>query len=488
MSDGIMTAAYIIAAILFILSLNGLSHQESAKRGNLYGICGMAIAIFATISSDGVSGLGWIIIAMVIGAAIGVHKAKKVEMTEMPELIAVLHSFVGLAAVFIGFNSFIDHEAPAAVEVAGSVAGNLPEAAAAAKAALQAAADEAHAKHIIHLVEVFLGVFIGAVTFTGSIVAFGKLSGKFKSAPLNLPAKNMLNVAALAVSALLMMWFINAENGSTFALVVMTLIAFAFGVHLVASIGGADMPVVVSMLNSYSGWAAAATGFMLSNDLLIITGALVGSSGAILSYIMCKAMNRSFISVILGGFGAESGAVAGGEDQGEHYETSAEEVAEMLRNSRNVIIVPGYGMAVAQAQYPVADITRKLRDKGVNVRFGIHPVAGRLPGHMNVLLAEAKVPYDVVLEMDEINEDFGETDTVLVIGANDTVNPAAKEPGSPIAGMPVLEVWEATNVVVFKRSMASGYAGVQNPLFFKDNTSMLFGDAKASVDNILHAL
>ncbi|WP_434341552.1 Re/Si-specific NAD(P)(+) transhydrogenase subunit beta [Motilimonas cestriensis] len=463
MSAGIMTAAYIIAAILFILSLNGLSKQETAKRGNLYGIVGMAIAIFATVFSDGVSGLAWIILAMVIGGAIGVHKAKKVEMTEMPELIAILHSFVGMAAVLIGFNSFI---VPPEV---------IP-------------GPDAHAEHMIHLVEVFLGIFIGAVTFTGSIVAYGKLSGKFSSAPLNLPAKNWLNIAALGSSALLLMMFVNAENGSMFALLLMTLIAFAFGVHLVASIGGADMPVVVSMLNSYSGWAAAATGFMLSNDLLIITGALVGSSGAILSYIMCKAMNRSFISVILGGFGAEGGAVASDAEHGEHTEASADEVAEMLRNSRSVVIVPGYGMAVAQAQYPVADLTRKLRDKGVNVRFGIHPVAGRLPGHMNVLLAEAKVPYDIVLEMDEINDDFTDTDTVLVIGANDTVNPAAKEPGSPIAGMPVLEVWNAANVVIFKRSMASGYAGVQNPLFFKENSSMLFGDAKASVDNILHAL
>ncbi len=465
MSQGIMTAAYIVAAILFILSLNGLSHQESAKRGNLYGIVGMAIAVIATVFSDGVSGLGWIILAMVIGAAIGVHKAKKVEMTGMPELIAMLHSFVGMAAVLIGFNSFIDHVAPAA----------------------QATGD-AHAEHIIHLVEVFLGVFIGAVTFTGSIVAFGKLSGKFKSAPLNLPAKNWLNIAAIGASVLLMLMFVNAENGSMFALILMTLIAFAFGVHLVASIGGADMPVVVSMLNSYSGWAAAATGFMLSNDLLIITGALVGSSGAILSYIMCKAMNRSFVSVILGGFGAESGAVSSGEVQGEHYESNVDEVAELLRDSKNVIIVPGYGMAVAQAQYPVADITRKLRDKGINVRFGIHPVAGRLPGHMNVLLAEAKVPYDIVLEMDEINEDFDDTDTVLVIGANDTVNPAAKEPGTPISGMPVLEVWNAKNVVIFKRSMAAGYAGVQNPLFFKDNSQMLFGDAKDSIDAILHKI
>ncbi len=340
---------------------------------------------------------------------------------------------------------------------------------------------------MIHLVEVFLGIFIGAVTFTGSIVAFGKLRGIIKSTPLNLPHKHKLNLAALVVSGLLLIHFVNVD-GSVFALIVMTLIAFAFGYHLVASIGGADMPVVVSMLNSYSGWAAAAAGFMLANDLLIVTGALVGSSGAILSYIMCKAMNRSFISVIAGGFGQEV-VISSDEEQGEHRETSAEEVAEMLKNSKSVIITPGYGMAVAQAQYPVYEITEKLRAQGVTVRFGIHPVAGRLPGHMNVLLAEAKVPYDIVLEMDEINDDFSDTDTVLVIGANDTVNPAALEdPNSPIAGMPVLEVWNAKNVIVFKRSMNTGYAGVQNPLFFKENTMMLFGDAKESVDSIAKAL
>lgn len=395
---------------------------------------------------------------MVIGGGIGIHYAKKVEMTEMPELVAILHSFVGMAAVLVGFNSYID----------------APEAA-------------THAEHVIHLVEVFLGIFIGAVTFTGSIVAFGKLRGIIKSTPLNLPHKHKLNLAALVVSGLLLIHFVNVD-GSVFALIVMTLIAFAFGYHLVASIGGADMPVVVSMLNSYSGWAAAAAGFMLANDLLIVTGALVGSSGAILSYIMCKAMNRSFISVIAGGFGQEV-VISSDEEQGEHRETSAEEVAEMLKNSKSVIITPGYGMAVAQAQYPVYEITEKLRAQGVTVRFGIHPVAGRLPGHMNVLLAEAKVPYDIVLEMDEINDDFSDTDTVLVIGANDTVNPAALEdPNSPIAGMPVLEVWDAKNVIVFKRSMNTGYAGVQNPLFFKENTMMLFGDAKESVDSIAKAL
>lgn len=381
--------------------------------GNYYGIAGMAMALLATIFSPNAEGLAWVLLAMVIGGGIGIHYAKKVEMTEMPELVAILHSFVGMAAVLVGFNSYID----------------APEAA-------------THAEHVIHLVEVFLGIFIGAVTFTGSIVAFGKLRGIIKSTPLNLPHKHKLNLAALVVSGLLLIHFVNVD-GSVFALIVMTLIAFAFGYHLVASIGGADMPVVVSMLNSYSGWAAAAAGFMLANDLLIVTGALVGSSGAILSYIMCKAMNRSFISVIAGGFGQEV-VISSDEEQGEHRETSAEEVAEMLKNSKSVIITPGYGMAVAQAQYPVYEITEKLRAQGVTVRFGIHPVAGRLPGHMNVLLAEAKVPYDIVLEMDEINDDFSDTDTVLVIGANDTVNPAALEdPNSPIAGMPVLEVWDA---------------------------------------------
>ncbi|WP_337227352.1 Re/Si-specific NAD(P)(+) transhydrogenase subunit beta [Vibrio cholerae] len=458
MSAGLVQAAYIVAAVFFIMSLAGLSKQESARMGNYYGIAGMAMALLATIFSPNAEGLAWVLLAMVIGGGIGIHYAKKVEMTEMPELVAILHSFVGMAAVLVGFNSYID----------------APEAA-------------THAEHVIHLVEVFLGIFIGAVTFTGSIVAFGKLRGIIKSTPLNLPHKHKLNLAVLVVSGLLLIHFVNVD-GSVFALIVMTLIAFAFGYHLVASIGGADMPVVLSMLNSYSGWAAAAAGFMLANDLLIVTGALVGSSGAILSYIMCKAMNRSFISVIAGGFGQEV-VISSDEEQGEHRETSAEEVAEMLKNSKSVIITPGYGMAVAQAQYPVYEITEKLRAQGVTVRFGIHPVAGRLPGHMNVLLAEAKVPYDIVLEMDEINDDFSDTDTVLVIGANDTVNPAALEdPNSPIAGMPVLEVWNAKNVIVFKRSMNTGYAGVQNPLFFKENTMMLFGDAKESVDSIAKAL
>ncbi|MEZ8938406.1 Re/Si-specific NAD(P)(+) transhydrogenase subunit beta [Vibrio alginolyticus] len=458
MSAGLVQAAYIVAALFFIMSLAGLSKQESARNGNYYGIAGMTIALIATIFSPDAQGFGWIIIAMAIGGAIGIFYAKKVEMTEMPELVAILHSFVGLAAVLVGYNSYLD----------------APEAA-------------THAEHVIHLVEVFLGVFIGAVTFTGSIVAFGKLRGVISSSPLNLPHKHKMNLAAVVISTLLMIYFVKAD-GSMFALIMMTLIAFAFGYHLVASIGGADMPVVVSMLNSYSGWAAAAAGFMLANDLLIVTGALVGSSGAILSYIMCKAMNRSFISVIAGGFGQEI-VISGDEEQGEYRETTAEEVAEMLKNSKSVIITPGYGMAVAQAQYPVHEITDVLRSQGIEVRFGIHPVAGRLPGHMNVLLAEAKVPYDIVLEMDEINDDFAETDTVLVIGANDTVNPAALEdPNSPIAGMPVLEVWNAKNVVVFKRSMNTGYAGVQNPLFFKENTSMLFGDAKESVESIFKAL
>ncbi|AQW60536.1 pyridine nucleotide transhydrogenase [Vibrio owensii] len=464
MSAGLVQAAYIIAALFFILSLAGLSKQESARNGNYYGIAGMAIALIATIFSPNAEGFVWVIIAMVIGGSIGIHYAKKVEMTQMPELVAILHSFVGMAAVLVGYNSYLEPPAPVSTDLAGM-----------------------HAEHVIHLVEVFLGVFIGAVTFTGSVVAFGKLRGTISSSPLNLPHKHKMNLAAIVVSTLLMIYFVKAD-GSMFALIVMTLIAFAFGYHLVASIGGADMPVVVSMLNSYSGWAAAAAGFMLANDLLIVTGALVGSSGAILSYIMCKAMNRSFISVIAGGFGQEV-VISSDEEQGEHRETSAEEVAEMLKNSKSVIITPGYGMAVAQAQYPVHEITEKLRAQGIEVRFGIHPVAGRLPGHMNVLLAEAKVPYDIVLEMDEINDDFPETDTVLVIGANDTVNPAALEdPNSPIAGMPVLEVWNAQNVVVFKRSMNTGYAGVQNPLFFKENTSMLFGDAKESVEAIFKAL
>ena len=450
MSAGIVQAAYIVAAVLFIMSLAGLSKQETARKGNYFGIAGMAIALVATIFGPDSQATVWIILAMIIGGAIGIFYAKKVEMTEMPELVAMLHSFVGMAAVLVGFNTFLHHQ---------PLEGALLN---------------------IHLVEVFLGVFIGAVTFTGSLVAFAKLRGLVSSSALQLPHRHKLNLVALLVSAALLVWFVKAE-GSMVALILVTLIAFAFGYHLVASIGGADMPVVVSMLNSYSGWAAAAAGFMLANDLLIVTGALVGSSGAILSYIMCKAMNRSFVSVIAGGFGSDGAAPASDEEYGEHRETTAEEVAELLKDAKSVIITPGYGMAVAQAQYPVHEITDKLRAQGIEVRFGIHPVAGRLPGHMNVLLAEAKVPYDIVLEMDEINDDFPKTDVVLVIGANDTVNPAAMEdPNSPIAGMPVLEVWNASNVIVFKRSMNTGYAGVQNPLFFKENSQMLFGDAKAS--------
>ena len=463
MSGGLVTAAYIVAAILFIFSLAGLSKHETSKQGNIFGMAGMGIALLATIFGPDTGNIAWILLAMVIGGAIGIHLAKKVEMTEMPELVAILHSFVGLAAVLVGVNSYIDHGP-----------------------GLDAVMEN------IHLTEIFLGIFIGAVTFTGSLVAFGKLRGKISSRPLMLPHRHKLNLLALVVSFLLLWMFVRTDSVGLqiFALLIMMVIALAFGWHLVASIGGADMPVVVSMPNSYSGWAAAAAGFMLSNDLLIVTGALVGSSGAILSYIMCKAMNRSFISVIAGGFGTDSSSAAGDEEEnGEYREINAQDTAELLKSSSTVIITPGYGMAVAQAQYPVAEITDKLRARGIKVRFGIHPVAGRLPGHMNVLLAEAKVPYDVVLEMDEINDDFADTDTVLVIGANDTVNPAAQEdPRSPIAGMPVLEVWKAQNVVVFKRSMNTGYAGVQNPLFFKENTQMLFGDAKASVEAILKAL
>lgn len=462
MSGGLVTVAYIVVAILFIFSLACLSKHETSKQGNLSGIAGMAIALVATIFGPETGNVVWIIIAMVIGGAIGIQLAKKVEMTEMPELVAVLHSFVGLAAVLVGFNSYLDH-GPGLEPIMEN----------------------------IHLTEVFIGIFIGAVTFTGSIVAFGKLRGKISSKPLMLPNRHKVNLAALVVSFAILLVFVRTESVGiqVLAVLVMTIIALAFGWHLVASIGGADMPVVVSMLNSYSGWAAAAAGFMLSNDLLIVTGALVGSSGAILSYIMCKAMNRSFISVIAGGFGTDGSSTGETEEAGEYRKISAEETAEMLKNSMSVIIIPGYGMAVAQAQYQVAEITEKLRARGIKVRFGIHPVAGRLPGHMNVLLAEARVPYDVVLAMDEINDDFADTDTVLVIGANDTVNPSAQDdPGSPISGMPVLEVWKAQNVIVFKRSMNTGYAGVQNPLFFKENTKMLFGDAKANVEAILKAL
>ncbi|MBW8766418.1 MAG: Re/Si-specific NAD(P)(+) transhydrogenase subunit beta [Geodermatophilales bacterium] len=461
------SAAYIVAGLLFILSLAGLSRHESAKAGNGFGIAGMAIALAATIGlaarSITAAGITLLLAAMAVGASIGLWRAKRVEMTGMPELIAMLHSFVGLAAVLVGWNGYLSVEARdgAQTEVPASLLG-------------------------IHSAEVVIGVFIGAVTFTGSIVAFLKLSARIKSNPLMLPGRNALNLGALVAFAVLAVVFV--VQPSLPVLIVVTALALTLGWHLVASIGGGDMPVVVSMLNSYSGWAAAASGFLLGNDLLIITGALVGSSGAYLSYIMCKAMNRSFLSVIAGGFGNE-GAVAVDKDYGEHTEISAEETAELLQDAKSVVITPGYGMAVAQAQSAVAELTRHLRDRGVEVRFGIHPVAGRLPGHMNVLLAEAKVPYDIVLEMDEINDDLADTSVVLVIGANDTVNPAATEdPGSPIAGMPVLRVWEAERVIVFKRSMNTGYAGVQNPLFFRENSRMLFGDARERVEDILRAL
>jgi H+-translocating NAD(P) transhydrogenase subunit beta len=472
----VVQGAYVVAALLFILALAGLSKHESARLGNRFGMVGMAVALVFTVlaavlgvslaggviqsEGTGARGLLLIAIAMGIGAVIGIWKARKVEMTGMPELIAMLHSFVGLAAVLVGWNSSYETDVL------------YPS---------------------IHDVEVFVGVFIGAVTFTGSIVAYLKLSAKIKSAPLMLPAHNAINLGIIVAFFVMTVAYVIIPSEEIVArqslLGVMTLLALFLGWHLVASIGGGDMPVVVSMLNSYSGWAAAAAGFLLNNDLLIITGALVGSSGAYLSYIMCRAMNRSFISVIAGGFGVEAGTVASDVDYGEHREITAEGAADLLTEAHSVIITPGYGMAVAQAQYPVAELTRKLRERGVDVRFGIHPVAGRLPGHMNVLLAEAKVPYDIVLEMDEVNPDMPATDVVLVIGANDTVNPAAMDdPGSPIAGMPVLTVWQAKDVIVFKRSMATGYAGVQNPLFFKENTQMLFGDAKDRVEDILKAL
>ncbi|OUS30135.1 NAD(P) transhydrogenase subunit beta [Gammaproteobacteria bacterium 45_16_T64] len=462
MSEGVLTAAYIGASILFVLSLGGLSHQESAQRGNLFGMIGMAIAIVATILSEHVTGYGVLIAAILVGGCIGLFLAKRVEMTEMPELVAMLHSFVGLAAVLVGVGSFLGEAAFASV-----------------------------AEKIVHEVEIFLGVFIGGITFTGSVVAFGKLKGSISSTPLMLPGRHVLNMGILLATVVLGYLFVGAEHEPALSyLLIMTALAFLLGIHLVMAIGGADMPVVVSMLNSYSGWAAAATGFMLSNDLLIVVGALVGSSGAILSYIMCRAMNRSFVSVILGGFGQKAVAV-GSSDEGpkDTIATSADEVAGMLLDAAQVIIVPGYGMAVAQAQNTVYDITRLLKDKGIEVRFGIHPVAGRLPGHMNVLLAEAKVPYDIVMEMDEINDDMPLTDVVLVIGANDIVNPgAAEDESSPIYGMPVLEVWKAKTSVVLKRGMATGYAGVDNPLFYKDNTRMLFGDARDSMGSVLSAL
>jgi len=468
MSATLATASYIGATILFILSLGGLSNPESSRRGNLYGMIGMTIAVLATVSGPHVTSAGyaWIIGAMLIGGSIGLYASRVVRMTQMPELVALMHSLVGLAAMLVGFANYID---PAA------------------------SAEFTGAAKSIHEMEIYIGILIGAVTFTGSVIAFGKLSGKIGGKPMLLPGRHLLNLAGLLIVIWFGREFLHAESISAgmLPLVVMTVIALLFGIHMVMAIGGADMPVVISMLNSYSGWAAAATGFMLSNDLLIVTGALVGSSGAILSYIMCRAMNRHFISVIAGGFGTEGGkpAASGAAPAGEVVPISAPETAELLREAKSVIIVPGYGMAVAQAQHAVYEITKLLRDKGVNVRFGIHPVAGRMPGHMNVLLAEAKVPYDIVLEMDELNADFPATDVAMVIGANDIVNPSAQEdPASPIAGMPVLEVWKAKTSIVMKRSMASGYAGVDNPLFYKENNRMLFGDAKKMLDEVLAAL
>jgi H+-translocating NAD(P) transhydrogenase subunit beta len=470
MSATLATISYVGATILFILSLGGLSNPETSRRGNLYGMIGMAIAVLATVFGPHVtmSGIGWIVGAMVVGGAVGLYAARVVQMTQMPELVALMHSLVGLAACLVGFANYID---PAA------------------------AAGLSHAEKVIHELEIYIGILIGAVTFSGSVIAFGKLSGKIGGKPLTLPGRHLMNLVGLLV----VIWFggvfisTHSVADGMIPLIVMTVIALLFGIHMVMAIGGADMPVVVSMLNSYSGWAAAATGFMLNNDLLIVTGALVGSSGAILSYIMCKAMNRGFLSVIAGGFGGEGAMPAkkpdGGEPVGEVVPVNALETAELLRESKNVIIVPGYGMAVAQAQHTVYEITKHLREKGINVRFGIHPVAGRMPGHMNVLLAEAKVPYDIVMEMDELNDDFPDTDVAMVIGANDIVNPGAQDdPSSPIAGMPVLEVWKAKTSIVMKRSMASGYAGVDNPLFYKENNRMLFGDAKKMLDEVLVAL
>ncbi len=477
MSQGLVGAAYIVAAILFILSLGGLSNQESAKRAVWYGISGMALAIVATIFGPGVSG-HWLILPMIgIGAVAGGVLAGRVQMTQMPELVAALHSFVGLAAVFIGFNADIEASRVAAAHASGAV-----------EALSGFAATLAHKTPVeltIMRVEVFLGVFIGALTFTGSVVAYGKLSGRLNSKALVLPNRHAINLAGLALALLLGLLYFNGAG--IWTLILVAILAGALGWHLIMAIGGADMPVVVSMLNSYSGWAAAAIGFTLSNDLLIVTGALVGSSGAILSYIMCRAMNRNFVSVILGGWGGTSGPAQ--EITGEQVAISVDGVAQALDEADSIIIVPGYGMAVAQAQGSISELTRRLRAKGKNVRFAIHPVAGRLPGHMNVLLAEAKVPYDIVLEMDEINEDFPSTDVAIVVGSNDIVNPAAEEdPNSPIAGMPVIEVWKAKQVFVSKRGQGTGYSGIENPLFYKDNTRMLYGDAKASIDELLKQL
>ncbi len=479
MSGSLATVSYIGATILFILCLGGLSNQETSRRGNLYGMIGMAIAVLATVFGPQVTaaGLPWIIASMVVGSAIGIYLARIVKMTQMPELVAFMHSMVGLAAMLVGYANYID-PATSFRLIDGQ---NIPL---------------SEAERAIHEIEIYIGVLIGAITFSGSVIAFGKLSAKISGKPLLLPARHLLNLAGLLLVIYFGREFLHATSiaqGMT-PMIVMTVIALLFGVHMVMAIGGADMPVVVSMLNSYSGWAAAATGFMLSNDLLIVVGALVGSSGAILSYIMCSAMNRNFLSVIAGGFGSDGGKPAPKGDgtvqpAGEVTPILSVETAELLREAKNVIIVPGYGMAVAQAQHTVYEITKYLREKGVNVRFGIHPVAGRMPGHMNVLLAEAKVPYDIVFEMDELNEDFPQTDVAMIIGANDIVNPAAQDdPTSPIAGMPVLEVWKAKTSIVMKRSMASGYAGVDNPLFYKDNNRMLFGDAKKMLDEVLIAL
>ena len=473
MSIGVVSAAYIAAAILFILSLGGLSGQESAKRAVWYGIVGMALAVGATVLGPDTGNLVAVVVMIAMGAAVGYQVATRVEMTEMPQLVAALHSFVGLAAVFIGFNADFELARVTAMEPA------------AREALTGFAAVLAHKTGVeisILKVEVFLGVFIGAVTFTGSVIAFGKLAGKVDGKAVKLPGGHLLNAGAAAASLVLLILYVNGAG--FWALFLMTLLALFIGYHLIMGIGGADMPVVVSMLNSYSGWAASAIGFTLGNDLLIVTGALVGSSGAILSYIMCKAMNRSFISVILGGFGNTTGPAM--EVTGEQISIDAEGVAAALNDADSVIIIPGYGMAVAQAQQSVSELTRKLRAKGKTVRFAIHPVAGRLPGHMNVLLAEAKVPYDIVLEMDEINEDFPSTDVAIVIGSNDIVNPAAQEdPNSPIAGMPVLECWKAKQVFVSKRGQGTGYSGIENPLFYKENTRMFYGDAKKSLDALL---
>jgi len=473
MEFGFTTAAYVVAAVLFILSLGGLSGQESAKRAVWYGIVGMAIAVVATLVGPG-AGLWLLSLVLIgIGAVVGYQLATKVEMTQMPELVAIMHSLVGLAAVFVGFNADMTILMVDAAKAAGeTVEGVFAE----------LVAKKTPVEITILRVELVLGIWIGAVTFTGSLIAYGKLAGRVDSAATQLPGGHLLNAAAAALSVILLIMYLNGSGSWT--LVIMTVAALFIGYHLIMGIGGADMPVVVSMLNSYSGWAAAAIGFSLGNDLLIVVGALVGSSGAILSYIMCKAMNRSFVSVILGGFGGAAGPAQ--EIEGEQVAIEADGVAAALNEADSVIIVPGYGMAVAQAQQSVSEMTRKLRAKGKTVRFGIHPVAGRLPGHMNVLLAEAKVPYDIVLEMDEINDDFPDTDVVIVIGSNDIVNPAAQDdPNSPIAGMPVLEVWKAKQVFVSKRGQGTGYSGIENPLFFKENTRMFYGDAKASIDSLL---